>query len=100
VSRGRGVRAGGLESPDVRHTALLPWRPSQHTHVKMARVQRALYQAKVDQAVRHATAGKEHSLKMYTFVVDYRQNMELPSFRKEQPGCTCYFSSLNVYNWG
>ena len=30
-------------------------------HIKMARVQRALYQAKVDQAVQHATAGKEHS---------------------------------------
>jgi hypothetical protein len=26
--------------------------------------------------------------------------MELPSFRKEQPGCTYYFSLLSVYNLG
>ena len=27
-----GARVVGLDSPDVRQTALLPWRPSQHTH--------------------------------------------------------------------
>ncbi len=51
-------------------------------------------------STQHATAGKEHSLKTYTFVVNYGQNMELPSFRKEQPGCTYYFSPLSVYNLG
>jgi hypothetical protein len=43
-------------------------------HIKMARAQRALYQAKVADAVADATAGKEHSVRRYTFVVDYGQN--------------------------
>ncbi len=37
---------------------------------------------------------------VYTFVVDFGQNMELPSYRKEQPGCTYYYSPLSVYNLG
>jgi hypothetical protein len=44
----------------------------------MARAQRALYQAKVADAVADATARKEHLVRRYTFVVDYGQNMELP----------------------
>jgi hypothetical protein len=55
-------------------------------HIKMAKAQRALYQAKVVDVVADATARKEHSLRRYTFVVDYRQNMELPMYNKEQPG--------------
>ena len=37
---------------------------------------------------------------VYTFVVDFGQNMELPSYPKEQPGCTYYYSPLSVYNLG
>ncbi len=66
----------------------------------MARAQRALYRAKVAQAVQDATAKKDHSEKVYTFIVDYGQNMELPSFNSEQPGCTYYFSPLTVFNLG
>jgi hypothetical protein len=40
-------------------------------HVKMARAQRALYQAKVANAVADATKGKDHAERRYTFVVDY-----------------------------
>jgi len=69
-------------------------------HIKMARAQRALYQAKVARAVQDATAKKDHSEKVYTFVVDYGQNMELPSYNSEQPGCTYYFSPLTVFNLG
>ena len=50
-------------------------------HIKMARAQRALYQSKVELAVRHATEKKEHCDRAYMFVVDYGQNMELLSFR-------------------
>jgi hypothetical protein len=32
--------------------------------------------------------GKKYLVRRYTFVVDYRQNMELPMYNKEQPGCT------------
>jgi hypothetical protein len=66
----------------------------------MARAQRALYQAKVADAIADATAKKEHLVRRYTFVVDYRQNMELPMYNKEQPGCTYYFSPMSVYNLG
>jgi hypothetical protein len=69
-------------------------------HIKVARAQRALYQAKVELAVQDATAKKDHSRRVYTFVVDYRQNMELPVYNKEQPGCTYYFSPLSVCNLG
>ena len=37
MSRGGG-RAGGLDSLDVRQTALFPWRLSQHTHTPVASV--------------------------------------------------------------
>jgi hypothetical protein len=69
-------------------------------HIKMTRAQRALYQAKEANAVADATARKEHLERRYTFVVDYGQNMELPMYSKEQPGCTYYFSPMNVYNLG
>jgi len=32
------------------------------------------------------------------FVVDFSQNMELPVYKNQQPGCTYYFSPFNVYN--
>ena len=69
-------------------------------HVKMARAQRALYQAKVAEAVADATAGKDHAERRYTFVVDFGQNMELPVYNKEQPGITYYYSPLSIYNLG
>ena len=65
-------------------------------HIKMARAQRALYQAKVELAVFHATHKTKHYDCVYTFVVDFEQNMELPSYPKEQPGCTYYYSPLSV----
>lgn len=40
-------------------------------HVQMSRAQRALYQALVTAAVHDAMAGKDHSVHLYTFVVDY-----------------------------
>ncbi len=69
-------------------------------HIKMARVQRALYQVKVERTVRDAATKKDHSERVYTFIVDYGQNMELPSYRGEQPGCKYYFSQLGVFNLG
>jgi hypothetical protein len=69
-------------------------------HIKMARAQRALYQAKVAYAVADATARKELLVRRYSFVVDYGQNMELPVYNKEQPGCTNYFSLMSIYNLG
>ena len=65
-------------------------------HICMARVQRTLYRDKVDAA--RMSVNKPHSESTYTFVVDYGQNMELPVFNKEQPGCTYYYSPMTVTN--
>jgi hypothetical protein len=43
---------------------------------------------------------KPHNERTYTFVVDYGQNMELPVFNSEQPGCTYYYSPMTVNNLG
>jgi len=69
-------------------------------HVKMARVQRSLYQEKITNAIADAQAGVAHTSRRYTFVVDYGQNMELPVYNTQQPGCTYYYSPLSVYNLG
>jgi hypothetical protein len=66
----------------------------------MARAQRTLYQAKVADAVADATAWKEHSVRRHTFVVDWGQNMGLPMYNKEQPGCMYYVSPMSIYNLG
>jgi hypothetical protein len=50
--------------------------------------------------VQDATAKKNHLEKVYTFVVNYEQNMELPSYNSEQPSCAYYFSPLTVFNLG
>jgi hypothetical protein len=63
-------------------------------HIKMARAQRALYQAKVADAVADATARKEHLVRRYG------QNMELPVYNKEQPCCTYFLSLMSIYNLG
>ena len=50
------------------------------------------------EAVHYATV--EHSDQMYTFVIDYGQNMDIPVINEEQPGPTYYFSPVGVYNLG
>ncbi len=70
-------------------------------HIRMARAQRALYQALVADAVSNAKEEKDHGARRYTFVVYYGQNMEIPIFNDEQPGCTYLYNSLlSVYNLG
>lgn len=69
-------------------------------HVRMAKKQRELYRSVVAKAVDHAKQNIPHKDRSYTFVVDYGQNMELPVFNKQQPGCTYYYSPLSIYNLG
>ena len=69
-------------------------------HIRMARAQRSLYQAKIEESIADAKAGLDHEKRIYTFVVDYGQNMELPIYYFQQPGCTYYYSPLSVYNLG
>lgn len=67
-------------------------------HVKMAQEQRAYFQAKKEQAKFRANSPPNE--RICTFVVDYAQNMYLPSFNAEQPGETYYYSPLNLYCLG
>ena len=46
--------------------------------IKMAMAQRAVDQAKVERAVNDASRKRDHGERIYTFVVDYGQNMKLP----------------------
>ena len=69
-------------------------------HVKSARAQRSLYQVKTKSAEESTLKCAPHSEAVYTLVVDYGQNMEMPAFNSAQPGKTYYFSPLSVYNLG
>ena len=69
-------------------------------HIKMARAQRSLYQVKIELAISDARLGTVHCKRTYTFVVDFGQNMDMPVYNKQQPGCTYYYSPLSVYNLG
>ncbi len=69
-------------------------------HVKSACCQRSLYKCLVEKSRTHAKNNVCHSHRSYTFVVDYGQNMEMPSFGGNQPGDTYYFTPLSVYNLG
>ncbi len=59
--------ASWRESDEERELMLL----EAAIHIKMARAQRALYQATVVGAVQDAIAKKDHLEKVYTFVVNY-----------------------------
>jgi hypothetical protein len=98
----------GLESVDLNPLELASTKEDKErelmlleaaAHIKGARVQKALYQAKVELAVQDSTAMKDHLRRVYTFVVDYGQNMELPIYNKEQLSCTYYFSPLSFLTW-
>ena len=54
----------------------------------------------VAKARAHAQQRLPHHLRSYTFVVDYGQNMELPVFNHNQPGCTYYYPPLGIFNLG
>eukprot|EP00956_Cyclotella_meneghiniana_P014584 scaffold21901_cov59-Cyclotella_meneghiniana.AAC.1 len=71
-----------------------------HRHVKMAKAQRLLYVTLVHKARQHVKLRLPFTSRSYTFVVDYGQNMELPVFNYEQPGCSYYYTPLGIYNLG
>jgi hypothetical protein len=70
-------------------------------HVKMARAQRQLVNDKMDKAKEDALTNTIHTERTHTFIVDYGQNMSLPSFGTSQPGDTYYYyTSLTIFNLG
>lgn len=69
-------------------------------HVKRSDYQREGYQIVNEEAVECKLNNKLRSQTTYLFVVDFGQNLELPTFMKEEPAMTYYFSPLTVYNLG
>jgi hypothetical protein len=67
-------------------------------HVRAARAQRELVNKKIELA--RGSRDLPHQDRIYTLIVDYGQNMELPYFGHEQPGDTYYFCPLTIYNLG
>jgi hypothetical protein len=50
-------------------------------------------------AVDDARDGVEHTKWRYTLSCDFVQNMQCPCFISKQPGCTYYYTPLNIYNF-
>lgn len=76
------------------------WLLEAAVHVRAAREQRKLYQHVVHKAQLDTESKTIHSERTYSLVVDYGQNMELPVFKTEQPGCAYYYSPLTINNLG
>ena len=69
-------------------------------YILMYWAQRALYQERVGVGIADATAGVLFEDRHHTFVVNYRQNLELPVFNNQQLGATYYYTPLTVNNLG
>jgi hypothetical protein len=69
-------------------------------HIEMARAQRLLHQRSEKATVGYARDGVEHTKRRYTLTCDFSQNMQCPCYNSKQPGCTYYYTSLDVYNFG
>jgi hypothetical protein len=69
-------------------------------HVKMARAQRSLLNAKVEKAREDSQNQVSHATRTRTLVVDYGQNMAMLWFGASQPGEVYYYTPLNTYNLG
>ena len=69
-------------------------------HVRRARAMRAFVNEKIDSCRQHRQQGVQHSDRIYTFIADFCQNMELPYFGKEQPGDTYYLTPSKLEGFG
>lgn len=69
-------------------------------HVRSARVQRALYQLKMDKSIADAIKNVLHKYRVYTLVVNNCQNMAMPSFARDQPRSAYYVSPLSIFTSG
>ena len=69
-------------------------------HIEMAQAQRLLYQRLEKAAVDDAKDAVEHTKWQYTLTCDFGQNMQCPCYNSNKPGCTYYYTPLNIYNFG
>jgi hypothetical protein len=69
-------------------------------HIEMVRAQRLLYQRLEKAAVDDAKDAVEHTKRRYTLTCDFGQIMPCPCYNSNQPGCTYYYTPLNIYNFG
>ena len=59
-----------------------------------------MYQRLEKAAVDDAKDAVEHTKRRYTLTCDFGQNMQCPCYNSNQPGCTYYYTPLNIYNFG
>jgi hypothetical protein len=69
-------------------------------HVKLARVQRQLFNSYIVKAREDATNKVPHSERMDMQIGDYYQKMEMPYFGAKQPGDTYYMAPLTINCFG
>jgi hypothetical protein len=69
-------------------------------HIDMARAQRFPYQSFYAAAVCNAKNGVEYQKRKTTFTVDFGQNIQVPCYNSEQPGCTYYYTPMTANNFG
>jgi hypothetical protein len=75
------LEAGSMKVDKERELMLL----QAAAHIKIARAQRALYQAKVADAVADATARNEHLVRRYTFLLTTGSIRNCPCTTKSSP---------------
>jgi hypothetical protein len=81
---------------DKRETQIL----AAAEHVKLARVQRQLFNSYIATAREDATNKVPHSERTYMQIGNYCQKMEMPYFGAKQPGDTYYMSPLTINCFG
>ena len=69
-------------------------------HIDMARAQRFLYQSLEAAAVCNAKNGVEYSKRKITLTVDFGQNIQVPCYNSEKPGCTYYYTPMTTNIFG
>jgi len=102
---------GGLTEDDIDDVPLLIDRLPEEVeleeelanitlHVQQAKAQRELVNELLSLSKEQATTGVPHTAWTYTMCCDFAQNMDVPSYKGQQPGETYYYSPLNVYVFG
>jgi hypothetical protein len=69
-------------------------------HVESAEAMRKYAKELQVKATADTSAGVPHALATVTMVFDYSQNLQIPSFKDEQPGKTYYCVPKNVFCFG
>jgi hypothetical protein len=91
-------RAREQQDPDFEARELAV--ENANKHCKRSIFQRKLANKKIARAKEDKTNNVPHRFRVYTYIADFSQNLDLPHFGGEQPGETFYYSPLNIFQFG